>query len=193
LRIFYRQLLFDALSTSHGLTDIHQCAIPVFDGLFPEPHNTSVLRLLFICAHWHGLAKLRMHTDRTLDIFDETTVRIGAEFRAFTDKTCSAFDTRELRREMDARKRRNLKKAQLNSAAKGSVANRSRTDPQTKESRDEGPRRRKFNLRTFKYHSLGDYPSMIRQFGTSDSFSTEPVKNKSIFCRRLALMYIFAG
>jgi hypothetical protein len=149
--------------------DIHQCAIPAFDGLFPEPHNTSILRLLFICAHWHGLAKLRMHTDRTLAILDETTARMGDEFRAFAGNTCSAFDTRELKREMDARKRRKLKKTQLNSAEKGAAASHSRTRE------DAGPRRRKFNLHTYKYHSIGDYAKMIRQLGTSDSFSTEPV------------------
>jgi len=99
-------LLFE----SRGLTDKYQCAIPVFDGLFHEPHNTSILSLLFTRAHWNGLAKLRMHTDRTLSLWDDITVRIGAEFRAFTNKTCPAFDTRELSREMDERKRHNVKK-----------------------------------------------------------------------------------
>ena len=46
-----------------------------------------------------------MHTDRTLEILDETTVQIGAKFRAFAEKTCPSFETRELKREMDARKR----------------------------------------------------------------------------------------
>ena len=36
-----------------------------------------------------------MHTDDTLKILDETTVRIGVEFRAFTNKTCPAFKTRQ--------------------------------------------------------------------------------------------------
>ena len=27
-----------------------QCSIPVFEGLFPDPHNTQVLRLLFLLA-----------------------------------------------------------------------------------------------------------------------------------------------
>lgn len=38
------------------------------------------MRLLFTCAHWHALAKLRMHTDDTLKLLDSLTVRIGAEF-----------------------------------------------------------------------------------------------------------------
>jgi hypothetical protein len=32
-------------------------------GSIPEPHNGAIQRLLFLCAHWHGLAKLRMHSD----------------------------------------------------------------------------------------------------------------------------------
>ncbi|KAJ6619167.1 hypothetical protein B0H10DRAFT_1794003 [Mycena sp. CBHHK59/15] len=42
--------------------DLLQCAIPVFEGLLPEPHNNTVLNLLFTFAEWHVLAKLRMHT-----------------------------------------------------------------------------------------------------------------------------------
>ena len=40
-----------------------------------------------------------------------------------------------------------------------------------------GPKRRKFNLRTYKYHCLGDYANTIRRCGTTDSFSTESVSN----------------
>jgi hypothetical protein len=83
----------------------------VFDGLLPEPHNGAILRLLFICAHWHGLAKLRMHTDDSLTIFEDLTVHIGAEFRKFNNRTCPAFDTRELPRETNARNRRELKRS----------------------------------------------------------------------------------
>lgn len=60
-----------------------QCAIPVFDGLLPEPHNSSIMRLLFLCAHWHGLAKLRLHSDLTLDILDDVTTTLGEVFHHF--------------------------------------------------------------------------------------------------------------
>ena len=36
-------------------------------------------------------------------------------------------------------------------------------------------RAKTFNLDTYKYHSLGDYAEHIRQYGTTDSYSTEPV------------------
>jgi len=177
------------------LTPGCQCAIPVFDGLLPEPHNSAILRLLFVCAHWHGLAKLRMHTDATLDILDQTTSRLGAEFRKFTDKTCAAFNTRELPREVEARKRRQLKKMQAHSvrgdtgssqfpvdsipipsAGNGSKAgNLNAAGAKAETSMKNGPQLKKFSLNTYKYHSLGDYASTIRRVGTTDSYSTEPV------------------
>jgi hypothetical protein len=146
----------------------HQCAIPVFDGLLPEPHNTAILRLLFTCSHWHGLAKLRMHTTDTLDIFDEATRRIGTEFRAFKAKTCAAFDTYELGREHDARIRSRMKKGDSNELSEGLAQTSSARLPKT------------LNIQTYKHHSLGDYPAMIRNLGTSDSISTEPVSFFSI-------------
>ena len=153
-----------------------KCAITAFEGLLLEPHNSTILRLLFVCAHWHGLAKLRMHTDPTLDILDNVTTEMGAEFRKFTDKTCSAFDTQELPREAAARKRRNLKKNVKGRKRLGDSTPEPSMDPSMNAAEDpDGPLPKKFNLQTYKYHSLGDYANTIRRFGTSDSFSTEPV------------------
>lgn len=140
----------------------------MFDGLLPQPHNKEILQLLFVCAHWHALAKLRMHTDYTLNIFDDTTILIGAKLRAFEKKTCSAFATHELKRETEARKRR-ANKAQRNSTTSKADAKRSSGSDQ------QLPK--KFNLQTYKHHSLGDYPNTIRQYGTTDSYSTEPVRD----------------
>jgi hypothetical protein len=111
-----------------------------------------------------------MHTDDTLKILDQVTVRIGAEFRAFADKTCPVFDTRELKREAAARRRRQLKKAEA--------------QPELKEHRptaNTSTTRKQFRIRSSKHHSLGDFGAMIRQFGTSDSFSTEPVSIRYSF------------
>jgi hypothetical protein len=38
-----------------------------------------------------------------------------------------------------------------------------------------GRRRKTLNLNTFKGHSAGDYVNTIREYGTCDSYSTEPV------------------
>jgi hypothetical protein len=86
-----------------------QCAIPAFDRLFPEPYNSQILKLLFLCTHWHGLAKLRSHTDPTLDIFDNVTIKTGTAFRHFVNNICIDFDTRELAREEGQRRRREAK------------------------------------------------------------------------------------
>ncbi|OBZ80056.1 hypothetical protein A0H81_00427 [Grifola frondosa] len=125
-------------------------------------------------AHWHGFAKLRMHTDTTLDILSEDTAVLGQKLREFKEKTCAAFQTRELAREGEARKRRqqkNVAGAGPNSAAPG-----------------DARRPKAFNLNTYKLHSLGDYVSTIRLFGTTDSYSTqlpetEHRKSKSRFLR----------
>lgn len=87
-----------------------QCAIPVFAGLLPEPHNSRLLELLFVVAQWHGLAKLRIHTDHTLEILDQFTTLLGKSLRDFLSKTCLAFDTKELPREANARRSRKKNK-----------------------------------------------------------------------------------
>jgi hypothetical protein len=162
------------------LTLGYKCAIPVFDGLLPEPHNRAILRLLFTCAYWHGLAKLRMHTDDTLNILDQTTISIGTEFRAFVNKTCPCFNTQELKREAAARRRRQVqKKAETQSASESNHLKRS---PMEKALMEGSQRNKKqFNLRSYKYHSLGDVASTIRQYGTTDSYSTEPVRNNHCY------------
>lgn len=52
--------------------------------------------LLFLHGHWHGLAKLQMHHDITLEIFDAETRSLGEKLHDFSMKTCAAFDTIEL-------------------------------------------------------------------------------------------------
>jgi len=157
-----------------------------------------------------------MHTDQTLDIFDEVTVLIGAEFRAFAGKTCPVFETKELAREVAARQRRKQKKAQdkrnplasltsdsnrqslqetqnkvdppapfasdPNGQSQQKAQNKDNISPRPNlglkeqaQQKTSQPRLKKFSLRSYKYHSLGDYPDTVRRFGTTDSYSTEPV------------------
>ena len=42
------------------------------------------------------------------------------------------------------------------------------------------PTPKKLNINTYKVHSLGDYASTIRQFGTTDLYSTVIVSDSSI-------------
>src|SRR5580704_19506897 len=69
------------------------------------------MELLFVLAHWHSLAKLRMHNDLTLDVLDAVTISLGEKLREFNNTTCSAFITQELDREFNARVRRQAKDA----------------------------------------------------------------------------------
>ena len=83
-----------------------QCSIPAFEGLLPEPHNTLVRTLLYCAAEWHAFAKLRLHTESTLNHLEELTTRLGRLVRKFRDVTKSVFATFELPRETQAWKRR---------------------------------------------------------------------------------------
>ncbi|KAF7981735.1 hypothetical protein HWV62_32343 [Athelia sp. TMB] len=137
--------------------DLLQCATPAPEGLFPEPHNTKIMCLLFTCAHWHALAKLRQHHDITLDILDDVTTSLGEQFRYFAEKICPCYNTQELPREAAARERREKK-------TDDSTGGQSRT-------RQPGPKARPFQLQRVKFHFLGDYVECIRHFGTTDSYS----------------------
>lgn len=99
-----------------------------------------------------------MHTDITLDILSHVTTSLGNSLRAFEGKTCAAFQTRELERERAARQHRQEK----NGVKKAS-------------STASGRKPKQLNLKTYKYHSLGDYVETIRRFGTTDSYSTQSV------------------
>jgi hypothetical protein len=147
-------------------------------------------------AHWHAMAKLCMHNDLTRDILDTATVSLGKKLRAFSETTCLAFTTKELCREYNARIRRDTTKK---AASKTSTSQATSSHgPKTIETQphatvlamahvdiprgSSGWRHKTLNLSTFKGHSLGDYADTIRTYGTADSFSTEPVRDRrSVF------------
>ena len=84
------------------------------------------------------------------------TASFGNRIRTFKEKTCKVHPTRELERERAARVRRKS----------------------TQQESDRSARQPKqLNLNTYKYHALGDYAHTIRQFGTTDSYSTQPVSS----------------
>lgn len=121
------------------------------------------MRLLFICAHWHALAKLRMHSDLTLDILDEVTTTLGGKFRQFQQDICPSYHTRDLPREARVRRRRRQAAKQGTSAEVVPSIDELLT--------------REFSLQNYKYHSLGDYVKTIRMVGTTDSYSTAVVSS----------------
>jgi hypothetical protein len=141
-----------------------------------------------------------MHTDPTLDILSRVTTSLGNSLQGFQEKTCTMFQTRELERERAARRRRQEKNtanggarpAPATSSNAPTTANRiagptypPSTEESTNAANDKpGPtpptvssaRKPKYlNLNTYTYHALGDYAKTIQHFGTTDSYSTQPV------------------
>lgn len=140
-------------------------------------------------AQWHGLAKLRLHTDETLDRLDQLTSVLGDQLRTFQKKTCSVFQTKELPRETRARARQYARQAAKNG---GRGMQRMEEDdhpetetlcnPKAEPFKFKLDRKSKaFTLHTYKNHALGDYVEMIRKYGTTDSYNTELVSRDQDF------------
>ncbi|TFY79546.1 hypothetical protein EWM64_g4464 [Hericium alpestre] len=181
---------------ARNLEDLLQCALPVFEGLFPDGEDDMVMDLLYYFAEWHALAKLHMHT----------------EFWKFDHDICSHYATRELPREIAARQRRKqttvavlaMQPASANDTVDQSLnsTNADITMPvpgpsvpmpmlaasvppahtlvptASAESGKSGSKAtaklKKFNvLNTYKYHVMGDYSPMIRCKSTTDNYSTQ--------------------
>jgi hypothetical protein len=141
-----------------------------------------VIDLLFVMSHWHGLAKLHIHSDLTLDILDQQTTELGAQFRLFKEKVCPSYETQELNHEVGARSHRQLKDAAKRASANGKE--RARPEQQDVPILKDTRRKKTLNINTYKFHVLGDYVTSIRHFGTMDSYSTEPVSCRSLLIHR---------
>jgi len=123
-----------------------------------------VRTLLFRLAQWHALAKLRLHTEHSLNHLDKASRLLGHQLRKFRDFTCSAFKTMELSSEASARSRQRENKLTLAGSTSASAA------------ATTAPREKSFNLTTYKLHALGDYVRTIHLFGTTDSYTTQLVR-----------------
>ncbi|PIL35257.1 hypothetical protein GSI_01982 [Ganoderma sinense ZZ0214-1] len=129
--------------------------MPAFEGLLDLRDDETVADLLFELANWHALAKLRLHTAVTLDIFRAATSHMYKAIRRFAETTCPRYATKELPSEAAARVRR-AKTASTNTE-------QSTTRKATA-----------FTVHhTYKFHSLGDYPEYIERSGTTDNFNTQ--------------------
>jgi hypothetical protein len=53
-------------------------------------------------AEWHRFAKLRIHTQSTMNYLELLTIEFGHLIRRFCDVTCSQFETKELPQELEA-------------------------------------------------------------------------------------------
>jgi hypothetical protein len=107
----------------------------------------------------------------------EATRSLGFILRKFAKKTCSAFNTHELPREVNARSRRKAA-----ASAKGRESDKLKGKKAPKSGKGKGkqqdskPRHRKlFSLSTYKLYALGEYTWAILQYGTTESYSTQTV------------------
>jgi hypothetical protein len=140
-----------------------QCCIPVFEGLLPEPHNRIIHSLLYTFATWHAYGKLRLHSTSTIRVFRTVTTELGVQARNFSKTTCEAYTTCELPQEQNRRIRRQARKKANSTGPPVAVTVSSET-------------RKAWNLATYKWHALGDYPDVIPDVGTVDSYSTVIVR-----------------
>jgi len=132
------------------------------------------MKLLFLLCHWHGLAKLRMHTEDTLRLMESETVELGNHLRTFTSETCATFSTKELHREAEARTRHQARETLLKQGVLSHQQNN--TYASTRKAKT-------LNLQTYKLHALGDYVEQIQTYGTTDSYSTQSVSYQGLVIR----------
>ena len=152
------------------LKQFTQCAIPVFDGLLPPKYNSIVHKLLFEMATWHGLAKLRLHTDTTLSDLETSSTQLCNLLRKFKTVVCSAFIVQDLPSEEAARGRRQAAMAQK-------IAEAQKAPREAKATSASGIKAKvhTFNMEMYKLHGLPDIPAAIRAFGVSENTSTKNV------------------
>ncbi|KAI0760923.1 hypothetical protein BD413DRAFT_666261 [Trametes elegans] len=140
--------------------DTLQSSNPVFYAILDDDEdNDIILDMLFDLSTWHALAKLRLHTDNTIDLLDVITVNTGASIRRFARVTCPKYTTFELPRESAARGHR--KQAQQD---KGKV---------TTFGKSLTRKRKNFSMTTYKYHTMWDYAASIREVATTDNFTSQ--------------------
>jgi hypothetical protein len=140
-----------------------KCAMPCFEGLFPQSCEKTILDLLFMLATWHALAKLRLHTTSSLSFFEQCTKLLGRVIRKFHDRICPRYETHDTPQEAATKLRHDAARTAKSGADKGKPGAKKKSSGRT------------FSLETYKLHALGHYPATIRRFGTTDSYSTQTV------------------
>lgn len=131
-----------------------QCIMPALKGLMPRlPNNRILLDLCFDSAIWHALAKLREHTEDTLDGLDKFTVKFGKSVRIFAKKTFASYVTVKLPKE--------AARGRCTAATTGMV---------------NIYKKKVCNCNTYKLHAMRDYLPSIRAHASTDNNSTQIVR-----------------
>ena len=100
---------------------------------------------------------------------ENSTTRLGNLLRCFHNNVCSSYQTFDLPTEEAARAQQKVAAAKKD--GRTTVANKGKH----KESASGSRKPQKFNLNTYKIHSLGGYAKAIQLFGTADGYSTQMV------------------
>lgn len=201
MRICYRY--FEDSSSLALLTQC-QCSIPCFGGLFLDIHNKPISVLLYVILTWHGLAKLRLHTELTLTLLRSATVRLGRELRSFQKNICPHYETKETAKEVEIRARAAARREgaalassntqQLPTTTLEALPEDHSAAQTTPVNARKGPAARKpfqFKLTKPKCHFIGDYAPDIESSGTTDNYSTQTVR--IIYCERTVSHYFLPG
>jgi len=121
---------------------------------------------------WHGLAKLRLHTESTVKALEASTTQLGESLQAFESVTCTAFITRHLPSE----------NAACGHCTAALASKWTHPPSRAWKTTLSVCKECKFNLATYKTHALGDVARAIRMYGTTDSYNTEVVCPGLILC-----------
>jgi hypothetical protein len=152
-----------------------EIALPVFEGLFLQEDDSAIRAVLFSLAEWHTLAKLRLHTTKTLEIFSAATGEVGHQLRKFTKDIAPKYNSLETPKEREKRMRQLTRQA----------ASTGTTVPETTSTRKP----KQFHLNRIKFHAMGEYVAEVKEHGTTDSYSTRIVSifefNPSLLCTDL--------
>ncbi len=106
--------------------------------------------------------------ETTVRDLENSTRRLGFALREFKKVVCASYHTTELPSEEAARGRRKV------ALAKKKAINGNEQPAREKDGR--GKKDKEFNLSPYKLHALGDYADTIRQFCTSDNYTTQVVR-----------------
>lgn len=106
-----------------------QCFIPCVELLLPPPLNSVVLDMVWDMACWHALAKLRLHTESTLQALENATTSMGRTTRRFT-REIKDMNIYELNHEVAARGRKSgLAESKRAATWKGKEKKRAHNNP----------------------------------------------------------------
>ena len=140
------------------LTGEVQCAIAVFEGLFPSLHDKIIHELLFELAMQHGFAKLHLHTELSIAPLRSQQCGSALTFSALSQSPVKHSICRNclLRKPLEDDGRQHWQRNR--GLPQGHVA-KSSDEASTKPKKRK--RKKRFNLSMYKLHVLGDYVEAI--------------------------------